>query len=308
MLLRACPRTESGWVPDMRNRPDGRWEIRKPLDGRPAGTMGMNALDAGRMRGAMAIDESSRPRVILLLGSAPDVVRCEAWPKQAFSKIVAINNAWRVRPDWDLLVHAGDFPPDRMPRGEALQQAQIFSAAHYVPAQNTFGGFVYAGGTMSMTAAYWTIHSQKPDVLAFLGCDMIYDQVGNTHFYGIGRADPLRDDPTLRNLEAKSARLLFHALRRGCLCVNLSDLPRSRLIFPRLAFDEVSDISPARVAGMKSEVLAGIRFDKAEKAERIEQDLGYFYEDGMYWKHLEEIDETYLADIDRLWISAVWGP
>jgi hypothetical protein len=237
------------------------------------------------MRGAMAIDESSRPRVILLLGSAPDVVRCEAWPKQAFSKIVAINNAWRVRPDWDLLVHAGDFPPDRMPRGEALQQAQIFSAAHYVPAQNTFGGFVYAGGTMSMTAAYWTIHSQKPDVLAFLGCDMIYDQVGNTHFYGIGRADPLRDDPTLRNLEAKSARLLFHAL----------------------AFDEVSDISPARVAEMKSEVLAGIRFDKAEKAERIEQDLGYFYEDGMYWKHLEEIDETYLADIDRLWISAVWG-
>ena len=87
---------------------------------------------------------------------------------QAFSKIVAINNAWRVRPDWDFLVHAGDFPPDRMPEGEALRQAQIFSAEHYVPAQNTFGGFVYAGGTMSMTAAYWTIHSQKPDVLAFL--------------------------------------------------------------------------------------------------------------------------------------------
>jgi hypothetical protein len=252
--------------------------------------------------------ESGKPRVILLLGSAPDVVRCEAWPKRAFSKIVAINNAWRVRPDWDFLVHAGDFPPDRLPERESLRQAQIFSASDYVPAQNDFGGFVYAGATMALTAAYWTIHSQKPDVLAFLGCDMIYDQPGNTHFYGIGRADPLRDDVTLRNLEAKSARLLVQALRRECLCINLSDLPRSRLIFPRLTFDELGELSLARISEMKSELLAGIELDKTEKAERIEQELGYFYEDGMYWNHLEEIDETFLADIDRLWISAVQGP
>jgi hypothetical protein len=256
----------------------------------------------------MAVDDPATPRVILLIGSAPDVVRCEAWPKHAFGKIVAINNAWRVRPDWDFLVHAGDFPPDRLPQGEAPQQAQIFSASHYVPAQNDFGGFVYAGGTMAMTAAYWTVHSQKPDVLAFLGCDMIYDQPGNTHFYGIGRADPLRDDVTLRNLEAKSARLLVHALRRDCLCINLSDLPRSRLIFPRLTLDELSALSLSRIAEMKAEILAGIQFDKAEEAEEIEQDLGYFYEDGMYWNHLDEIDETFLADIDRLWISAVQGP
>jgi hypothetical protein len=262
--------------------------------------------EAGRMkRSAMAIDDSGSPRVILLLGSAPDVVRCEIWPKHAFSKIVAINNAWRVRPDWDFLVHAGDFPPDRLPRHETLRQAQIFSAEHYVPAQNAFGGFVYAGGTMAMTAAYWTIHSQKPDVLAFLGCDMIYDQPGKTHFYGIGRADPLRNDVTLRDLEAKSARLLVQALKRDCLCINLSNLPRSRLVFPRLTFDELSGLSLSRIADMKAEILAGIQLDMAEKAEAIEQDLGYFYEDGMYWNHLDEIDETFLAAIDRLWISAV---
>ncbi|MER8973549.1 hypothetical protein [Mesorhizobium sp. M0800] len=62
--------------------------------------------------------------MILLIGSAPDVVRCAAWPKQAFGKIVAINNAWRVRPDWDFLVHAGDFPAERMPQGGPLQQAR----------------------------------------------------------------------------------------------------------------------------------------------------------------------------------------
>ncbi|WP_192181622.1 hypothetical protein [Mesorhizobium amorphae] len=248
---------------------------------------------------------STSPRIILLIGSAPDVVRCEGWPKAAFSRIVAINNAWRVRPDWDFLVHSGDFPPDRLPPPQMLRQAQIFSAAHYVPAQNSFGGFVYAGGTMAMTAAYWAIHSQKPDVLAFLGCDMIYDQPEKTHFYGIGRADPLRDDPTLRNLEAKSARLLLQALRWQCLCINLSDLPRSRLIFPRLTLEELQGLSQAGIARMQAKILAGIELDTADKAEQVEQDLGYFYEDGMYWNHLDEIDETRLADIDRLWMSAV---
>ena len=251
---------------------------------------------------------ATSPRIILLLGSAPDVVRCEAWPKAAFSRIVAINNAWRVRPDWDLLVHAGDFPADRLPGDARLRQARIFSASHYVPAQNSFGGFVYAGATMALTAAYWTIHSQRPDVLAFLGCDMIYDRPGDTHFYGIGRPDPLRDDVTLRNLEAKSIRLQVQALKRDCLCVNLSDLPRSRLTFPRLGFDELTGLTPERIAAMRSEILAGIRLDQTEKAEKAEQELGYFYEDGMYWNHLDEIDERPLADIDRMWISAVEGP
>ena len=245
------------------------------------------------------------PRIMLLLGSAPDAVRCEPWPKQAFSRIVAINNAWRVRPDWDFLVHAGDFPSDRLPHDASLRQAQIFSATQYVPAQNAFGGFVYAGATMALTAAYWTIHSQKPDVLAFLGCDMIYDRPDKTHFYGIGRPDPLRDDVTLRNLEAKSARLLVQGLQHNCLCINLSDLPRSRLVFPRLAFGALGGLSLARIAEMRAEILGNIRLDKAEKAEEIEKDLGYFYEDGMYWNHLDEIDETFLADIDRLWMSAV---
>jgi len=244
------------------------------------------------------------PRVTLLLGSAPDVLRCAEWPKQAFASIVAINNAWRVRPDWDVLVHAGDFPPDRMPPPQELRQAEIFSAAHYVPAQNSFGGFVYAGATMSLTSAYWSVHSQRPDVLAFLGCDMIYEASGNTHFYGVGRADPLRDDVTLQSLEAKSARLLFHALRRGTLCVNLSDLPRSRLVFPKLSFEEVRKLSMPQVLAMQARLHAGFDLESVEAAEAMEHEFDYFYEDGMYWKHLEEIDRAKLADIDRLWMAA----
>ncbi|MDX8494908.1 hypothetical protein RFN29_25445 [Mesorhizobium sp. VK22B] len=246
---------------------------------------------------------NASPRVTLLLGSAPDVMRCSAWPKDAFASIVAINNAWRVRPDWDILVHAGDFPPERMPQPDPMRQ--IFSAAHYVPAQNSFGGFVYAGATMSLTAAYWSIHNQRPDALAFLGCDMIYDDAGDTHFYGTGRADPLRDDVTLQSLEAKSARLLIHALRRGTLCVNLSDLPRSRLVFPKFSFEAVRELSPSLLAAMQSELRAGIDLDAVEVADAMEREFGYFYEDGMYWNHLDQIDGAKLARIDRLWIAAV---
>ncbi|MER8381258.1 hypothetical protein [Mesorhizobium sp. M1399] len=56
---------------------------------------------------------------------------------------------------------------------------------------------------------------------------------------------------------------------------------------------------------MKAEMLAGLQLDQAEEADRIEKELGYFFEDGMYWKHLDKLDEKFLADIDRLWMAAV---
>jgi hypothetical protein len=136
---------------------------------------------------------------------------------------------------------------------------------------------------------------------------MIYDGAGNTHFYGVGRADPLRDDVTLQSLEAKSARLLFHALRRGTLCINLSDLPRSRLVFPKLSFEDVQVLSMSQVLAMQAELNAGFDREAVEAAEAMEREFGYFYEDGMYWKHLGEIDRAKLAGIDRLWMASVAG-
>jgi hypothetical protein len=92
--------------------------------------------------------ELGKPRVILLLGSAPDVVRCQPWPKHAFNKIVAINNAWRVRPDWD-------FCPCRhrrtAPTGDSAGRDRQRLA--HVPAR-TARRLVYAGATMALTAAY----------------------------------------------------------------------------------------------------------------------------------------------------------
>ena len=56
--------------------------------------------------------------IVLILGSGPNVVTCRDWPRAPFDRIVAINNAWRVRPDWDDLVFPEDFPAEKRPVGK----------------------------------------------------------------------------------------------------------------------------------------------------------------------------------------------
>lgn len=230
---------------------------------------------------------------VLLLGSGPDVTRCRDWPRRPFGRVVAINNAWRVRPDWDDLVAPEDFPPDRLPDRLAPGQ-RLIGAADFVPAQNAFGGFVYAGGTMAYTAAYWVLHALKPRVVAVLGCDMVYPAEGPTHFYGTGTPDPLRRDVTLRSLPAKSARLMILAARQGCALVNLS-LGESRLVFPRAtpeSLPEAPQIFPAA---------------PVEEALRREESLGYRVPSGRYWEVADRFEPAEIDRLDALWLAAARG-
>ena len=241
--------------------------------------------------------------IVLIIGSAPDALSARAWDNSLFSHIVAINNAWRVRDDWDYLVHPEDFPAENMPRQVSSEQS-IITAKQYVDIQNGFGGFVYAGGTMAYTTAYWALGHLRPKILVFIGCDMIYASSNNaTHFYGIGSADPLRDDITLQSLEAKSARLMYHALQHGCLCLNLSQLPESRLLFPKVSIQQLSEYDDVEVE-LK---LARERFDIAqiEQAKRLELDLGYYFESGRYWEHLDGICAKQCLAVDRLWMDGL---
>ena len=159
--------------------------------------------------------------IVLMLGSGPNVLACRDWPRAAFDRLVTINNAWAVRPDWDDLVYPDDFPPDRHPVGLKPGQTLV-SSGLYIPENNRYGGIIYAGATMAFTASYWALGALRPRVIAYLGCDMVYGEGRITHFYGRGMADPLRPDPTLQNLRAKSARLELLAARDGCALVNLS--------------------------------------------------------------------------------------
>lgn len=224
---------------------------------------------------------------LLILGSGPNVTQAEHWPRAPFDRIIAINNAWQVRSDWDYLVHPSDFPADRMPDRVSPSQT-VVTHEDYVPAQNAMGGFVYGGGTMAFTAGYWALHDLRPRVIAYFGCDMTYAGT-QTHFYGTGTADPLRDDVTLRSLEAKSARLQAIAARQGCALVNLST-QTSRLVFPRATADDLT---------------ARVHLDDAaiDRAFALEERAGYVVPSGKYWKEEARFDVAVIDEIDAAWLA-----
>jgi len=229
---------------------------------------------------------------VLILGSGPDAVEARNFKSNVFDKIIAINNAWKVRKDWDFCIFPNDFPKEKRPKINLRQQLITFN--EYVPIQNKFGGFVYAGGTMAFTTGYWALGKLKPALIAYLGCDMIYK--GNkTHFYGKGTADPLRDDPTLKNLLSKSARFEVIANSNNCSVFNLSKNKESNLIFRRLGISELFEPIDLREVENK----------KASEALRLEEALGYFVEDGKYWKHFKNFDPKEISRLDNLWSEAI---
>ena len=235
---------------------------------------------------------------VLIVGSAPDAVRTAEWDTSCFTDIIVINNAWKACPSWNCLIYPEDFPQGRRPSPGDLCGKRVVTAEQFVPVQNEFGGFVYAGGTMSFTAGYWALGALKPDVLAYIGCDMVYDAKPgqSTHFYGAGTADPLRSDVTLQSLEAKSLRLQALASRQGCAVVNLSALESSRLCFPRLAFEDLALMNqrPSHETHHATSV---------ETALRAEADVGYWVESGRYWEEHDHFDRQILRDIDALWLA-----
>ncbi|MDP3196504.1 hypothetical protein [Tabrizicola sp.] len=231
---------------------------------------------------------------VLMLGSAPMAAEAANWPREPFDLVLAINNAWRVRPDWDLAIHPYDFPAER--QAVAGPGQRVVTEADFVSAQNDYGGFVYAGATMAFTAAYWALCALKPSVIAAYGCDMHYPKAGPTHFYGTGTPDPLRPDVTLRCLEAKSARLMLLAARQGCAMVNLSTGP-SRLVFPRQKQSEVAGAVP--FVGNRAAV---------EAALRLEAELGYLVPSGRYWEEPGRFDVAALDRLDAMWLAAAKLP
>ncbi len=229
-------------------------------------------------------------RIALMLGSAPNATQARDWPRAPFDRIVTINNAWRIRPDWDDLCCPWDFPEDRRPIPNANQT--LILQEDFVPAQNLYGGFVYAGGTMAFTTAYWMLAALKPQVIAVLGCDMHYPATGPTHFYGTGTPDPLRPDITLRSLQAKSARLMILAAQQGCAMVNLSTAP-SRLMFPRV---RRADLPPTRPAPFDIKL--------AKAALKQEAALNYHVPSGRYWEETQRFDVAKIDALDQMWLAA----
>lgn len=243
--------------------------------------------------------------IVLIIGSAPDAIRASAWSKATFSRIVAINNAWKVRDDWDYFIHPEDFPLVSRPQSISEKQT-IITANDYVPIQNAYGGFVYAGGTMAFTSAYWALGALKPDILAFIGCDMVYPSTGEaTHFYGTGIADPLRGDVTLQSLEAKSTRLFYLAAQQKCLCINLSMADQSRMVFPRVSITALEQFNRHDYQYHADRVSQMFDMTLINQAIQREQQLAFYIESGRYWEYLDTICPAELSILDSLWIKGL---
>ncbi len=229
--------------------------------------------------------------IVIILGSGPKAIHAAEWDASFWDQLVVINNAWRIRPDWDACVFPEDFPHENQPTDLASSQ-RLIQAEQFVPQQNQFGGVVYVGGTMAFTTAYWALGALKPDVMAFFGCDLVYPHSGPTHFYGTGTPDPLRKDITLQSLEAKAARLQLIAAKNGCSCVNLST-DQSRLVFPRATLESLSEVE-----------LLELDYQTTEQVLKRESELGYQVTSGRYWEFVEQFDPNALAHIDALWLEA----
>ena len=235
---------------------------------------------------------SSITQRILIIGSGPNATEVRSWHLSKFDKIVVINNAWRVTEHWTDMVYPYDFPSDRLPEKLATGQ-RLIDETHFVPAQNHYGGFVYAGGTMAYTAAYWALREYAPDEICFIGCDMHYPETGPTHFYGTGTPDPLREDISLTSLEGSSARFLCLAARQNCVVFNLSNSP-SRLIFPRKSPHKSQPSTPLPVIDTKM----------VEDCLQTEHRLGYFVADGRYWLAADQFNKSELEQLNKKWLLA----
>lgn len=243
-------------------------------------------------------------KTVLILGSAPNAVNAKQFDLSKVDAMIALNNAWSIRPDWTHSVYPEDFPPERRPTPTGDQS--IVTYEDYVPANNKFGGIIYAGATMAFTSAYWALHVFEPHFLLFYGCDMVYDQPGGkSHFYGNGTADPLRDDPTLQSLEAKSNRLMALAAQEGCACINLSDLPTSRLTFPRSDSFLLESMLSTDHQKLLLQINRRIDERSLKEALALEEATALFHAGGDYWNSQLDVDAIKLRAIDELWLKAV---
>jgi len=253
----------------------------------------------------MGVNVANRLNVVLIIGSAPDAVRARDWDLSGFSACVVINNAWQIREDWDFLIYADDFPVERRPTAAMRSHQKLVTSGQFVPEQNRFGGFVYAGGTMSYTAGYWALGALQPDVIAYLGCDMVYPTSGdtNSHFYGQGQADPLRPDVTLQSLQAKSVRFMAVAQAQQCAIANLSDLDESKLLFPRLSLEQLA--VSAHAPDFFAEHATPLSAEIVGQALQAEAELGYMVPSGRYWEVIDTFSKEKLSAIDALWLRSL---
>jgi hypothetical protein len=246
----------------------------------------------------------TRRRLVLVAGSAPEVASLHDQALEGLTT-VAINNAWRIREDFDYVIFPRNLPEENRPPDS--YGTNIVREINYRKHVAAAGGLLFCGSTMAFNAGYWAVQYLKPAMIGFFASDMIYDD-GETHFYGKGAADPLRDNLTLRSLEAKSARLFAFAFAAGTIAANFSARPRSRLVFPRLPLATTAEPAALKqLASVLRRTPEGRELiEAARSAARLEVTPPFDVDPNDYWSLVgDQTAIDYLDEVDRNWLGLV---
>lgn len=214
--------------------------------------------------------------------------------------LVAMNNAWRAYRGYSYVVYADDFPASaKPPRLELAIRGR--SSAQYWPAMTARGGLLYCGASIGFAAGYWAIHSLPFSQISYYAADMRYSGA-QTHFYGRGAPDPLRRDVSLQDLRAKCLRLFYFGLRNGCLLLNASDAPETRLAYPRVRSGRSLRCNVmSGIFGALEDALEEMR-PLAEDALALEAAAPFDWRAPDYWRFMEdEVAWEHTAAVDRRW-------
>ena len=74
---------------------------------------------------------------VLIIGSAPSAVVAQNWNLTLFNKVIAINNAWKITPEWTNSIFPEDFPMVKRPKPKRNQSIQLkgLRALGHTPAE-----------------------------------------------------------------------------------------------------------------------------------------------------------------------------
>lgn len=217
--------------------------------------------------------------------------------------LIAINNAWRLRSDFKYSIYPSDFPESR----RAPNKIAHISNDDYMKSIDEAGGIIFCGATMSFASGYWAVNTLNPGWLGFHGCDMVYKEGGGTHFYGTGTADPLREDISLRSLEAKACRMFLFGLSRGTICVNTSAVPNSRMTLPAFPINQFPKTTLERLKLYHRSMKSNLRIDLLrfyEKQCAVEKSAPFDALKHDYWINKGEYDEIFVDNIDKSWLQS----
>lgn len=227
---------------------------------------------------------------VIIMGSSLDGQRGANWAKPLNSCIVAIDSAYTLRNDWDYAVFSDDYDHCLRPQRPFALGQKTVTSKDYTPSQNALGGFIYGGAHPVFTSGYWALRTLRPRVIAYYGCDQIFNAPSKS---GPAMRDGAETNFTIRHVGAKSARLMLLAAMAGCAVVNLSMPNNSPFVFPHKKLSNLTHVHHTP-----------IDYSHALLALRAETECDYYVPSGRYHEIADQIDLSKLDQIDRHWLMA----